>query len=444
MGIEDIVVQRSPAVHVKPSEEDATFISDCKAYLVVRNAFFAHLLYNEMVITFVDDDSGIPVAATDSYYIFVNVPGLRARVATTIPQGAFVLAHEILHKVLGHLVLNAIWSDGDGTNETVDCGNGVFLPYDHDIMNKAKDYIINAILIDGHVGEFPQGKGLYDPNLSIRGMESCVEVYEKLYKRARGLGLGPGGKPGDQASPTGHGGFDIHLPPQQQQIDEVTSGRNDQAIAAAAAAAEAAGQGNMPAALRKILGDILEPHVPWQEHLKSTIIRSAGDPAYDFRRIDRHLIVRPDPVYFAPLAHMGAGHVVIGYDTSGSCINPEYQQRFFSEMAGIVADLNPQKLTVIWCDATVQRVDEIEEPEDLVELHADINELGGAPGGGGTDFRPVFNHIEENELEPDILVYLTDMYGSFPSHEPDYPVVWASVTKGYKGHPWGDMVEVEL
>ena len=127
-------------------------------------------------------------------------------------------------------------------------------------------------------------------------------------------------------------------------------------------------------------------------------------------------------MYFARQAHMGAGTVVIGYDTSGSCVNPDVQQRFFSEMAGIVADLNPEQLIVIWCDAAVQRVDELEEPEDLEELRADINSLGGAPGGGGTDFRPVFREIEERDLIPDMVVYLTDTYGSFPDHEPDYPV----------------------
>ena len=98
---------------------------------------------------------------------------------------------------------------------------------------------------------------------------------------------------------------------------------------------------------------------------------------------------------------------------------------------------------MIWCDAKVQRVDELDEPEDLEELRADINRQGGAPGGGGTDFRPVFEEIEKRGIQPDMLVYLTDTYGSFPTQEPDYPVIWASVIKSPRV-PWGDVVEVEL
>ena len=56
-----------------------------------------------------------------------------------------------------------------------------------------------------------------------------------------------------------------------------------------------------------------------------------------------------------------------------------------------------------------------------------------AAGGGGTDFRPVFDWVAERcrrgEARPDALIYCTDGWGTFPPRAPDYPLVWG-VTPG--------------
>ena len=51
----------------------------------------------------------------------------------------------------------------------------------------------------------------------------------------------------------------------------------------------------------------------------------------------------------------------------------------------------------------------------------------GRYGGGGTDFRPPFDYVYENEIEVDSFIYLTDLECSMPD-EPDYPVLWVSTT----------------
>jgi predicted metal-dependent peptidase len=62
-----------------------------------------------------------------------------------------------------------------------------------------------------------------------------------------------------------------------------------------------------------------------------------------------------------------------------------------------------------------------------------------ALGGGGTDFAPVFKHVEEQGIEAACLVYLTDMYGSFPKSAPDYPVLWVS-TSHIDNAPFGEVL----
>ena len=45
-------------------------------------------------------------------------------------------------------------------------------------------------------------------------------------------------------------------------------------------------------------------------------------------------------------------------------------------------------------------------------------------GGGATDFRPVFEFVE-NELEDTkLLLYFSDLDGKFPKQEPSYEVKW--------------------
>jgi len=411
----------------KPDPADEKLIRDAMAFLVIKSPFFAHLLYNECRMSYTKD---IPIAATDGMNIMFNIDTVKA-LQLTIQEIAFIVAHEVAHCFFGDLLLNAMWR----TTMKVVCRGGV-LPFDPEIMNAARDYRINAMLVESKIGTMPKDKttgkqiGLFDTSISAKGMESQIDIYEKLYQQKKSSGGSIGG------------GFDVHMDPTKAQEAAEAAGQRAQAITAAVQAAEAAGTGTIPSAVRRLIGDILEPKVPWQDHLRSTMTRAAGDPAYDWRTIDRRLLVRPTPIYFAKMAHSGAGCIVVGVDTSGS-IDQNTLDRFFGEMTGIVQDLNPAQLIVIWCDAAVGRVDELEDPEDLEELKMLVDDEG-VNGGGGTAFGPVFDKIAELDIQPDMLVYLTDACGSFPAQEPEYPTVWGVIGSGGGRCPWGTVVEVEI
>jgi len=61
-------------------------------------------------------------------------------------------------------------------------------------------------------------------------------------------------------------------------------------------------------------------------------------------------------------------------------------------------------------------------------------------GGGGTDFRPIFDWITRQGREPDLLLYFTDAMGDFPAHEPPFPVFW--LVKGKEAVPWGQRIQL--
>lgn len=434
---------RPKAAHIPtcpPSKEGEKLVRDSLAFLVAKHAFYAHPIYNEMRIAYTDHPM-IPYAATDARTLFYN-PWSLIRTGFDIHSMAFLHAHEVSHWLFGHLLLAQKFE----LENSVFTGSRV-LPYLPQLMNAAEDYVINAQLVEGKVGRMPtepdpmkSGQriqlGLFDKLISEKGMEASVAVYDKIFPRGGGSGgYGGTGEPGG-------GSLDVHLRADKRQQKQEDSGAKIQAIAAAIEAARAANQmGSLPGAIQRMVTDLLDPKVKWQDKLKATMMRAAGDPSYDWRYLDKRLIIRPDPMYFARQSHSGAGIIVIGIDTSGSIGNPQLT-RFFAEASSIVEELHPAELHVMWCDAAVHRHDELDEPEDLVEYH-EVIKSEGAGGGGGTSFRPVFEKVAELNMQPDMLVYLTDLAGSFPDHEPDYPVIWGTIVPGSKA-PFGEVIDVEL
>lgn len=433
-----------PRVKLTPDQDRQLDIA--LALLLYKQPFFGTLLMQKLDIG-PTEYPGVPVAATDEFVIwlnannfFMNPDPVTGKLVGRYgrDEQVFILCHEVLHCALNHCTLmHKFINDG-----VVFTAAGVALPYVDEIMQHAADYVINAILRSDSIGKFPEGC-LYDEKLTKNGEESVVEVYEKIWKSLPSCPNGPGGKdvsklPGGGGSGPGYPTFDKLLTPGESSgNDPAKRTAAEWAVAVQGAIAAAKSQGNLPAGIERLIGQIMEPKVPWQEHIKSTLHRRLGSDGYDWTRADRRLITRGDgPIYFASQSSFSCGTIVVGVDTSGS-IGESELNTWFGEMAGIMQDLNPRELVVMFCDAAVHRVDILEEVSDLETTRAK-----GAPGGGGTSFVPVFDKIAEMGIEPDALVYLTDMYGAFPDREPKYPVIWGKTTDVKA--PWGDEVRIEL
>jgi predicted metal-dependent peptidase len=121
------------------------------------------------------------------------------------------------------------------------------------------------------------------------------------------------------------------------------------------------------------------------------------------------------------------GKVILAVDTSGS-INQEEIKSMVSEIKGILNAYPGTELTVIFCNNKIQG-----EPETLTQ-HDDLKEIPRP--GGGTDFRPPFDHAEKEQLDPKALIYFTDgECNDFPDPAPDYPVLWI-LTQEPTCYPW--------
>lgn len=188
-------------------------------------------------------------------------------------------------------------------------------------------------------------------------------------------------------------------------------------------------KGNMPAGLERVLEDILDPVLPWMMVLANIILRQARND-YTWRKPNKRHLWRK---MVFPSIHSEMIRLGYAQDTSGSMSVDELKEGF-AELRGICSAFPSYELHLFACDAAVHSY-QVATPTTPVDI------VGLSKGGGGTDFRPVFKYIKDNEIEIDALIYFTDGYGDFPKKEPDYPVIW--VIKGTVQPPFGRRIQYE-
>lgn len=387
---------------------------------------FTHILFSmlnpsggELAAYFTKD---VPIAATDGENLLLNPETF---FKYSLPKRVFIVAHEIMHCILNHCIMLRPYK----ASGKVHFKDGTSLPYDHKTMNVAMDLVINDVLIKSQVGQFPED-GCHDVNIATAD-DSFLDAYQKLYKDQQKNG-GKGGGGGGKGQ-----GFDQLLDPgaaSGKDPGQAAQGRSqaawDAAVAGAIAAAKV--QGKLPGALERLLGEVLEPEVSWQDHIRALFARRVGNSSYDWRKADRRFIQRD--IFSPARSGYGCGEIVVGVDTSGS-IGQRELDVFFAEMRGILEELKPSKVYLVWCDAKVHKVDELDSAADLMGLKP--------YGGGGTDFKPVFKWADEEGIKPEALVYFTDMLGDFPKTDPGYPVIWGDIY-GRVAPPFGDVVHIKM
>jgi predicted metal-dependent peptidase len=195
-----------------------------------------------------------------------------------------------------------------------------------------------------------------------------------------------------------------------------------------AAAAQAARQaGKLSQSMMRWVDGLLAPSLPWRALLARFFVVNQRDD-YSWRRPSR----REGDALLPRLSSEGL-EVVAAIDTSGSISDDELRE-FVSELDALKGQVRA-RITLLACDDRVAAAAPWEfEPWDAMQLPTDIE------GGGGTDFRPVFDWVERENRSPNMLVYFTDAEGDFPKAPPNYPVIW--LVKGKGGVPWGERVQL--
>ena len=142
-------------------------------------------------------------------------------------------------------------------------------------------------------------------------------------------------------------------------------------------------------------------------------------------------------LYLPSIRSEGIDTIAVIIDTSGS-LPAQTLAGFWAELREIAAEIRPERVFVLQVDAALR---------DAAEYTADdLPEEITLKGRGGTDFRPGFEWLDEQGIQPTVCLYFTDMEcSSYPEAEPVFPVIWVDHSESSSeanGQPWGDRITI--
>jgi predicted metal-dependent peptidase len=407
---ESTVIDKQKVVTVTNPRTDAAArekLTTARIGLLLKAPFFGQLA-TRMTLTNADEWCG--TAATDGRKFYYN-----SEFVNNMPlkQLEFLVGHEILHAVYDHMGRR-----------------GDRMPR---LSNIAADYCVNQDLVEQRIGEKISVVPILFDN-KFRGW-SYEEVYDYLYENSDKIDISQLEKmildehldeDGDGDGKDGSGKPKISKEEAQAIRDEIKG--------AVISAAQAAGAGNLPLGVKRLLKDITAPVIGWKELLQQQIT-SVIKNDYTWARPSRrgwHLD--------AVMPGLKPGEMIdicIAMDQSGS-ISEEDSKAFLGEIRGIMEAFDEYKIT-LWCfDTEVYNVktytsDNIEDIENYEPM-----------GGGGTDFMVNWEFMKQENIEPKKFIMFTDgMPGGEWGEEEYCETVW--IIKGNPGcePPWGIWAEYE-
>jgi predicted metal-dependent peptidase len=368
--------------------------------LLLRHPFFGNMATRLRILA---ADDWLPTAAVDGRNLYYNTQFFNAMSNKEIE---FVVAHEILHMVFDHL------GRRDDRNPM--------------LYNIAADYIVNNTLVRDRIGEKPKIVDCFQ-DFKYDGWTS-EEVYDELFKEAEKNGEeflkqlgemldehldmdGDGDGDGDDEGEEGKDskGNAVSKKPGKYSKEEMKKIK-DEIKEAMINAAQAAGAGNVPAGVQRMIKELTEPKMNWRELLRQQI-QSTIKSDYTFSRPSRK-----GQMSGAILPGMNFDETIdicIALDMSGSIGNAQAED-FLGEVKGIMDEYKDYRIK-IWCfDTAVYNEDDFTADDGRELTDYEIT------GGGGTDFMVNWTYMRENDIQPKKFLMFTDGYAWDSWGEDDY------------------------
>jgi len=335
--------------------------------LLLRHPFFGNMATR---LKIQDASEWCQTAATDGRNLFYNRTFFSE---LTTKQVEFVVAHEILHNVFEHMLRV------EGR--------------DRAIWNVAADYSVNGTLVRDKIGEVPPKIKIFHDTKHYN--KSSEQIYDEIYDSMDEQELSALGQLLDEHidwEKDGKGGQPKYSKEELKQI-------RDEIKEAMISAAQAAGAGNVPAEIQRMIRELTEPKMNWREILRQQI-QSTIKNDYTFMRPNRkawHMnAILPGTNFDETI------DICIAIDMSGS-IGDDQAKDFISEVKGIMDEYKEYNIK-LWCFDT-----KVYNEQDFDGYGADIMEYE-VMGGGGTEFDCNWEYMKEHDIMPKKFIMFTDGY----------------------------------
>lgn len=328
----------------------------------------------------------IPTACTDGkndYYGRAFVDGLADS------EFRFLILHETYHKLFKHLTTwEHLYKD------------------DPKLANMACDYVINLMITDENRDLFAvmpkdaEGNNIGLLDEKFRNMDTA-QVYKLLKQDQEENGGDASNTPNEGTGLDEHdweGAQEMSADEQRELAQEI-----DQAIRQGALTASKVGSGG-----NRAIDQLLQPEVNWREVLRDFITETCrGNDDSTWRQPSRrHLamgMLRPSGITER------VGELVIAIDTSGS-IGQHELTKCLSEIKGVCDTVKPESVRILYWDTKVCG-DEVYG--DVPNAKASLEQLTQTTkpqGGGGTMVQCVPDYIQQNNINAQAVIVLTDGY----------------------------------
>ena len=375
----------SPEELAKMSKEVEDKIIVARVGLLLRHPFFGNMATRLKIESC---DAWCPTAATDGRHLYYNTQFFNQ---LTEKQIEFVIAHEILHCVYDHM------SRRDDRNPM--------------LYNVACDYLVNNLLLRERIGEKVTQIPIFQ-DYKYDGWTS-EEVYDELKKQADAQGeefikeLGDlldehmdwsGGN--EQEEGQGQGDRETGEGRPRKLTPEEIKTIKDEIKEGMLQAAQAAGAGNVPGEIARMIKELTEPKMNWREIIQ-TQIQSTIRNDYTFARPSRkgwHTGAVLPGMNFEDTID-----VCVALDMSGS-ISGDQACDMLSELQGIMQQYKDYRIKV-WCFDT-----QVYNEQDFSSDNGDDVNTYEPKGGGGTDFMCNWEYMKQNDIVPKKFIMFTDGY----------------------------------
>lgn len=417
-------------------------ISQARTKLVARLPFFGHLALKLRPRLCKEGDAVDTAAVAPDGTLVVNEKFLDTLSDTEL---CFVLAHEVMHPAM-------LYFERMSTR----------IPK---LWNVAHDFAINLLI-----------KQMSDANIKVLDSAlqddkyrdwSAEEIYDDILKDAvmvqicqdgqgQGQGQGQQGQgqgQGKQKPGKGQGGgrnplndplFGDARPDLAESDDGKKAAQGDKGaanrintdwkisiVAAAQKHEKQKGRGSLPSGLMRLIEEFTDPKVDWREQLAKWVGENGRRQDYTYAKPSR----RSESVgqYLPSLKKYGVSDITVFVDTSGSIGDTQLKEGL-AEIQGVCDDLGIGVRALV-IDADVH--DDV-KVEDAYELQQKLS------GGGGSDFRPGFERLQEEGYEG-VVIAFTDGDIAIPMDKPEClkGVLWC-VYEGCKSPTdrWGETIEI--
>jgi predicted metal-dependent peptidase len=346
--------------------------------------------------------------------------------AHTVDQVTWALCHEVLH----YMGMDAL-RVGDR---------------DREVWNIVADQWINDYLAKHKIGQpidgcisLPGASDLTRETLYENEMRRRQEKQEQESKPGNGKPEPGAGKPQPgQAEPgtgkpqPGNGGDPMggDIEYKEMSGSEIAEQEGVVKLEVAQALQAAKSRGALPGGLQELVSSITDSKVPWYNELERLMTERLKNAVSWMRPNRRYL-----PDYYLP-TYDGIGklgEIVIQIDISGS-ITAKETEHYNGHLKRIVEECQPAKVHVLYTDTKVQKHEVFENPEELEIKYQ---------RGGGTKMEAGFAYLKEQDIEPAVMITLTDAEDNYTTTGPDYPVVWC-VSGNRRAPPYGHVIRFSL